>query len=599
MNLARKWRSRHFDEVVGQSLVVRLVKNSLFRNAIFPAYLLSGTRGCGKTSIARIFAAALNCHALKEFQKSPQGQQFPCLECTSCLAMQSMNHPDFMEIDAASHTGVDNVRQIVDASSFVPVLGGKKIYLIDEAHMLSKAAFNAFLKVLEEPPSSVVFMLATTDPHKILETVSSRCFNLFFEPVAHDAIVGHLQMICERESISCDRDALMLIARESTGSMRDALNLLERLRIAYQSITKSSVVELMGSVDDDRVCQLLLTIAKGSARDVLLMCEKLDLKKQNAVLLWKKIIELLRSCLWLKNDVSVEGLPVHGQVTEIAQLCSYGKLIGFFELCYTYEPLFSKTAAPHALLEMMFLKMAQVEEDTTQKPSVSARVTNNRPITGGAGPNDSTSSGIQSRAASSTSTSRTISVNSRTPGSVVMSDSATMVNVAPLSNNSSELQKGPLKGSEDIPPVEIHQTAQSQWAACLQEIVKLKDPLIVSIFRQAGVPVFEVEAKTVTVTFPEDILFFKDMLESTKKKWLPLFVRFYQEGVAVIPLFTGGAPKERPLKNTATVKPVSSTRSAQEENTTFNKDSEKWQKSHMILDLFPGTITVVPDKENL
>ena len=170
-------------KLVGQPLVVRLVKNSLYRNLIFPVYLLIRYSWLWKTSVARIFAAALNCDALEQFQKNPQNQQLPCLACASCQAMQAMNHPDFIEIDAASHTGVDNVRAIIDAASFVPVLGKKKIYLIDEAHMLSKAAFNAFLKILEEPPISVVFMLATTDPHKILETVTSRCFQLFFEPI--------------------------------------------------------------------------------------------------------------------------------------------------------------------------------------------------------------------------------------------------------------------------------------------------------------------------------------------------------------------------------------------------------------------------------
>ena len=198
LNLARTWRSKHFDELVGQPLVVRLVKNSLYRNLIFPVYLLSGMRGCGKTSVARIFAAALNCEALEQFQRSPQEQQLPCLTCSSCLAMLKMNHPDFIEIDAASHTGVDNVRSIIDAASFVPVLGKKKIYLIDEAHMLSKAAFNAFLKILEEPPTSVVFMLATTDPHKILETVTSRCFHLFFDPIDAQAVALHLANVCTR-----------------------------------------------------------------------------------------------------------------------------------------------------------------------------------------------------------------------------------------------------------------------------------------------------------------------------------------------------------------------------------------------------------------
>ncbi len=180
LNLARKWRSKNFNEIVGQDLPVRMLKNSLYREQFFPVYLFSGQRGCGKTTTARVFAMALNCALLKSFQQEPQTIILPCLQCESCIVALSGKHPDFIEIDAASHTGVDNVRQIVEAASYLPVLGSKKIYLIDEAHMLSKAAFNALLKILEEPPRSTLFILATTDLHKIIDTVQSRCFQLFF-----------------------------------------------------------------------------------------------------------------------------------------------------------------------------------------------------------------------------------------------------------------------------------------------------------------------------------------------------------------------------------------------------------------------------------
>lgn len=179
LNLTRKWRSKQFDQVVGQDLSVKILKNSLYKGYLFPVYLFSGQHGCGKTSVARIFASAINCELLSTFQKDPQSTKIPCLICASCKAMGGNNHPDFFEIDAASHTGVDNIRMIIDSSSLLPLMGKTKIYLIDEAHMLSKAAFNAFLKILEEPPASVVFILATTDIDKIIDTVKSRCFQLF------------------------------------------------------------------------------------------------------------------------------------------------------------------------------------------------------------------------------------------------------------------------------------------------------------------------------------------------------------------------------------------------------------------------------------
>ncbi|MFH1644148.1 MAG: DNA polymerase III subunit gamma/tau [bacterium] len=191
LNLARKWRPKTFNEIVGQNIPIKTLLNGLYLKKFFPVYLFAGQRGCGKTSSARIFAAAINCQNLKKFQEDPK-EKIPCLECESCQPMLKNNHPDFIEIDAASHTGVDNVRQILENSSYMPLAGNKKIYLIDEAHMLSKAAFNAFLKVLEEPPSTVLFILATTEIHKIPETVLSRCFQVIFRPINSDDLKKHL-----------------------------------------------------------------------------------------------------------------------------------------------------------------------------------------------------------------------------------------------------------------------------------------------------------------------------------------------------------------------------------------------------------------------
>ena len=184
LNLTRKWRSQDFESIIGQSLAVKMLKNSLYAGHYFPVYLFAGQRGCGKTTTARVFARAINCQQLSEFQKQPKKISVPCGTCDSCVAMAQGRHQDFIEIDAASHTGVDNMRSIIEAASFLPLMGKKKVYLIDEAHMLSKAAFNALLKILEEPPSSALFILATTDPDKIIETVRSRCFRLFFQPIS-------------------------------------------------------------------------------------------------------------------------------------------------------------------------------------------------------------------------------------------------------------------------------------------------------------------------------------------------------------------------------------------------------------------------------
>src|SRR6185503_16129094 len=245
---ARLWRPTTFDAVVGQEIPVRMLKNALYKNRFFPVYLFAGQHGCGKTSIARIFATALNCTSLPSWQADPQRLGIPCQSCLSCKQMSENKHPDFIEIDAASHTGVDDVRTILEASFYLPLLGLKKIYLIDEAHMLSKSAFNAFLKILEEPPASVLFMLATTDIQKIPETIRSRCFHIFLDPLPGPFLEAHLEKICTAHQLSVEREALSLIVRETSGSARDAINLLEKIRFYDTTVTKEAMLTILGKI---------------------------------------------------------------------------------------------------------------------------------------------------------------------------------------------------------------------------------------------------------------------------------------------------------------------------------------------------------------
>ena len=261
LNLARRLRSQTFEQVIGQPMVVRILKNSLYKNYFFPLYLFAGMRGCGKTTTARIFAMAINCQSLVKFQANPRENLVPCLECSSCISALSGNHPDIIEIDAASNTGVDNVRQIIENSTFLPLMGHKKVYIIDEAHMLSKAAFNAFLKVLEEPSASVVFILATTEHAKIIDTVRSRALQLFFRPVSMHIIKNYLSEVALHESIQIQDDALEIIAMQSEGSVRDALNMLEQVRFISATITVEHLQAISGSIaqaDLDKILHQLL-----------------------------------------------------------------------------------------------------------------------------------------------------------------------------------------------------------------------------------------------------------------------------------------------------------------------------------------------------
>ena len=238
--LARKFRPRNFDEVIGQETISKTLKNALKAGKIYPAYLFTGPRGVGKTTTARILAKSLNCSK----GLSPE----PCLQCDSCLEIARSNSLDVLEMDAASNTGVDNVREaIIETLSLVPHRDRYKIFIIDEAHMLSSAAFNALLKTLEEPPPRVVFILATTESSKIPPTIVSRCQRFRFRPLSNEILARHLASIAQQEKIEADSQALFLLAQASEGAARDAISLLDQCRSSSGgALTETSVRNLLG-----------------------------------------------------------------------------------------------------------------------------------------------------------------------------------------------------------------------------------------------------------------------------------------------------------------------------------------------------------------
>ncbi|MCL2310664.1 MAG: DNA polymerase III subunit gamma/tau [Proteobacteria bacterium] len=252
--LARQWRPRTFAELVGQSHVVTALQNALTRGRVHHAYLLTGTRGVGKTTLARILAKSLNCE---------QGvTATPCGVCAACTAIDEGRFVDLLELDAASNTGIDNMREILDNARYAPTVGRYKVYLIDEVHMLSKAAFNSMLKTLEEPPEHVKFVLATTDPQKIPVTVLSRCLQFSLKPLPAEQVKARLAYILEAEKIAFDDGALMQIARAARGSLRDALSLLDQA-IAYGagSVQEAQVRAMLGAVDRDYIYRLVEALA--------------------------------------------------------------------------------------------------------------------------------------------------------------------------------------------------------------------------------------------------------------------------------------------------------------------------------------------------
>ncbi|MDO8991336.1 MAG: DNA polymerase III subunit gamma/tau [Sideroxyarcus sp.] len=269
--LARKWRPRSFAQLAGQEHVVQALTNALTQNRLHHAYLFTGTRGVGKTTIARIFAKSLNCES--------GITATPCGVCGACTEIDSGRFVDLIELDAASNTQVDNMRELLESALYAPTSGRFKVYIIDEVHMLSKSAFNAMLKTLEEPPSHVKFILATTDPQKIPVTVLSRCLQFNLKQLPPALINTHLQYVLEQEQIPFEMGALNLVARAAQGSMRDALSLMDQA-IAYSSgkVDEALVRTMLGAIDQGYLFDLLQTLRAGDGAGLLRIADDMSIR---------------------------------------------------------------------------------------------------------------------------------------------------------------------------------------------------------------------------------------------------------------------------------------------------------------------------------
>ncbi|KGG27018.1 MULTISPECIES: DNA polymerase III subunit gamma/tau [unclassified Prochlorococcus] len=267
--LHHKYRPQRFDALVGQDAIAATLSHALRTSRIAPAYLFSGPRGTGKTSSARILARSLNC--LNCDQPTPE----PCGNCELCKSIAAGTALDVIEIDAASNTGVDNIRELIERSRFAPVQARWKVYVVDECHMLSTAAFNALLKTLEEPPPRVVFVLATTDPQRVLPTILSRCQRFDFRRIPLEALEKHLEMIATRETIPIEPEALHVVAQRAQGGLRDAESLLDQLSLLPGPIKAEAVWELMGAVPEQELLKLAAALAHADPLSLLETCRNL------------------------------------------------------------------------------------------------------------------------------------------------------------------------------------------------------------------------------------------------------------------------------------------------------------------------------------
>ncbi len=266
---ARKWRPRNFSELTGQDHIVTAIANSLERNRLHHAYLFTGTRGVGKTTIARILARALNCET--------GVTATPCGQCSACIAIEKGSFIDLVELDAASNTQVDSMRELLESACYAPTAARYKVYLIDEVHMLSRSAFNAMLKTLEEPPEHVKFILATTDPQKIPVTVLSRCLQFNLKQIPASLIAAYLEKILSQEQIAFDLGSLRLVARAAQGSMRDALSLLDQA-LAYGNgvIEEANVRTMLGVIDQDYLYEILEALVKKKGAKMLSIADEME-----------------------------------------------------------------------------------------------------------------------------------------------------------------------------------------------------------------------------------------------------------------------------------------------------------------------------------
>ena len=292
--LYRKYRPQKFEDVVGQKVIVKTLCNAILNNKITHAYLFAGPRGTGKTSIAKIFAKTINCENLSNLT--------PCNECTSCKQFNNKQTVDIIEIDAASNNGVEEIREIKNKVNLVPTKGKYKVYIIDEVHMLTTAAFNAMLKTLEEPPKNVIFILATTEPHKIPLTILSRCQRYDFKKISNNEIVERLQYIVNNEQISVENGVLEMISEISNGGMRDSIGLLDQLITYCDDIIKvEDVHEINGTINNEQMFDLVNKIVKRDYESVYNLIDIYSNDGKNLSKILENIINFLKNVLIYAN----------------------------------------------------------------------------------------------------------------------------------------------------------------------------------------------------------------------------------------------------------------------------------------------------------
>jgi len=368
--LARKWRPKDFSQLTGQEHIVRALSNALQQNRLHHAYLLTGTRGVGKTTIARILAKSLNCET--------GITATPCGVCTICTQIDSGNFIDLVELDAASNTQVDNMRELLESAVYAPTSGRFKIYLIDEVHMLSKSAFNAMLKTLEEPPAHVKFVLATTDPQKIPITVLSRCLQFNLKQIPQQQIADYLQYILTQENIPYAYPALQLIARAAQGSMRDGLSLLDQA-IAYSegNIAEDSVRSMLGITHQDYLVDLLNALAQCDGVKILAIADEIEAQCLSFDFVLQDFASLLHRIAMMQTipDSINSDIPEYAAMASLAKSFSAEDIQLFYQIALHGRSDLSLAPDEYAGFTMTLMRMlAFTSDDFSHKSRPSPKI---------------------------------------------------------------------------------------------------------------------------------------------------------------------------------------------------------------------------------
>jgi len=355
--LARKYRPRNFSEMVGQEHVVRALSNALASQRLHHAYLFTGTRGVGKTTVSRILAKSLNC-------QGPDGQggitATPCGVCQACRDIDSGRFVDYTELDAASNRGVDEVQTLLEQAVYKPVQGRFKVFMIDEVHMLTNTAFNAMLKTLEEPPEYLKFVLATTDPQKVPVTVLSRCLQFNLRPMAPETVLEHLQHVLQAEQVPADTSSLRLLARAARGSMRDALSLTDQA-IAFGSgkLEEATVRQMLGSVDRSYVFRLIDALAQGDGKTVVETSEALRLNGLSAASTLDEMSSVLQRMAVLQAvpDAPEDGDPDAADTARLARVMPADETQLLYSMCLHGRAELGLAPDEYAALTMVLLRL--------------------------------------------------------------------------------------------------------------------------------------------------------------------------------------------------------------------------------------------------